>query len=146
MAGLLISGPAGGGKSEAARQELAASGEPAVILDVQQIYAILLGLERDPSTGRYPQRLERDAHALRLAEYLRRVAITAAVARGIRAITTNSDGDPERRRFLLSELGPGATELVIDPGYDEITRRLSVDGNISPQCAQARSRWFDRRG
>ena len=146
MAGLLISGPAGGGKSEAARQELAASGEPAVILDVQQIYAILLGLERDPSTGRYPERREADAHALRLAEYIRRAAISAALVRGIRAITTNSDGDGERRRFLLGELGQGSTETVLDPGYDAITRRLSVDGQLSSQCASARSRWFDRRG
>ena len=94
MANLLISGPAGAGKSEAARQELAASNEPGVILEIQELYASLLGLRRDPETGRYPERRESDAHALRLAEYLRRVGITASVARGIRVITSNSDSRP----------------------------------------------------
>lgn len=124
---------------------MAASNEPAVLAEVQTLYAALLGVERLES-GRYPERLESQSHALRMAEYLRRIILTAGLARGLRVITSSSDGDAERRRFLLSELGPSSTELVIDPGYDEITRRLSVDGNISQQCAQARSRWFDRRG
>ena len=108
MPNLLISGSAGSGKSAAAREELAASNEPAIIAEIQPLYAALLGIERGPD-GRYPERRESDAHALRLAEYLRRAAITASVARGIRVITTNSDSDLDRRAFLLNELGPGAT-------------------------------------
>ena len=72
-----------------------------------------------PATGRYPERLERDAHALlRLAEYLRRAAITASVARGIRVITTNSAmATAARRETLLQRTRTGRrTERIIDPG------------------------------
>ena len=142
MPNLLISGSAGSGKSEAAREELAASGEPGVILEIQPLYAALLGIERDPATGRYPERDERDAHALRLAEYLRRAGITAAVERGIRVITTNSDSDLARRRFLLGELGSGATERIVTVDYDVAVLRLrGPDGEISDQCLSAIRRW-----
>ena len=145
MANLLISGSAGSGKSEAAREELAASNEPGVILEIQEIYASLLGIRRDPATGRYPERLERDAHALRLAEYLRRVAITAAVARGIRVITSNSDSDLERRQFLLRELGPGSVERIVSVDYDvAISNLQGPDGATSEQCRQAVERWYKR--
>ena len=145
MPNLLISGSAGSGKSEAARAELAASAEPGVILEIQELYAALLGLRRDPATGRYPERLERDAHALRLAEYLRRVAITASVARGLRVITSNSDSDPERRALLLRELGPGATERIVNVSYDVAVSNLQgPNGATSEQCRQAVERWYKR--
>ena len=147
MPNLLISGPAGAGKSAAARQELAASNEPGVILEIQEFYAILLGIRRDPETGRFPERVEADAHALRLAEYLRRVAITASVARGIKTITSNSDGDVTRRRFLLGELGPGAVERVIDPGFEiSVSNLQGPNGATSDQCRLAVARWFERGG
>ena len=86
-----------------------------------------------------------NAHALRLAEYLRRVAITASVARGIRVITSNSDSDLDRRAFLLRELGPGATERVIDPGFDvSISNLQGPNGITSDQCAAAVERWYKR--
>ncbi len=144
MANLLISGSAGSGKSEAARAELEASNEPGVILEIQELYAALLGIRRGPD-GRYPERLERDAHALRLAEYLRRVAITAAVARGLRVITSNSDSDPERRALLLRELGPGATERIVTVSYDvAISNLQGPNGATSEQCQQAVERWYKR--
>ena len=149
MANLLISGVAGAGKSEAGRLELAASNEPAVILEIQELYASLLGQRRDPATGRYPERLERDSHALRLAEYLRRVAITAAVARGIRVITSNSDSDLARRRFLLGELGPGSVERIVNVDYDiAISNLQGPNGATSDQCREAVERWYKggRRG
>ena len=140
---LLISGVAGAGKSEAARQELAASNEPAILAEIQPLYAALLGIDRDPATGRYPERLERDSHALRLAEYLRRAAITAAVARGIRVITSNSDSDPVRRQFLLSELGSGARERIVSVSYDvAISNLQGPNGATSEQCRQAVERWY----
>ena len=142
---LLISGSAGSGKSEATRAELAASNEPAIVLEVQEIYAALLGLRRDPATGRYPERQERDSHALPLSEYLRRVAITAAVARGIRVITSNSDSDLDRRQFLLKELGPGATERIVTVDYDvAISNLQGPNGATSDQCRQAVERWHKR--
>ena len=149
MPNLLISGSAGSGKSAAAREELAASNEPAIIAEIQPLYAALLGLERDPVTRRYPERLERDAHALRLAEYLRRAAITASVARGIRVITTNSDSDLDRRQFLLRELGPGSVERIVTVDYDvAISNLQGPNGATSDQCRRAVERWHKggRRG
>ena len=58
----------------------------------------------------------RDERLLPIVEYTRRAVIGAAVARDIEVIATNSDGDPERRAFLLGELGAGATERIVDPG------------------------------
>ena len=61
-------------------------------------------------------------------------------------VTTNSDGSPERRALLLSRLGPGAVEQVLDPGLDIVTQRLSnPDGSIDEQCVQAMGRWYNRR-
>ena len=143
MAGLLISGPAGAGKSSRARQVLAQKAGPAVLIEFQEIYADLLGIDRLPS-GRYPERREEDAYALPIVEYIRRVAIGAARDREIDAIVTNSDGDPERRRALLGFIGPDALEEVVDPGEDVVRRRLSVSGRLSRQCNQAVNRWYRR--
>ena len=70
--------------------------------------------------------------------------IGAAQERGVDVVTTNSDGSPERRALLLSRLGPGATEQIIDPGIDLVTERLSVEGLLDPQCNEAIQRWFGR--
>ena len=145
MPGTLISGPAGAGKSERARQVLGETLGPAVLVEFQEIYAMLLGIERLPS-GRYPERLDRHAYALPLTEYVRRTAITAARERDIHAIVTNSDGTPERRTALLGFLGPGSAEIVVDPGEEVVTRRLSGrDGKLSEQCREAKNRWYGNR-
>lgn len=138
----LLSGPAGGGKSQEARRLLEVAAVPTVLTDFQDLYAALLGLRRDPETGRYPERLGRHAFALATAEYLRRAAITAAREREIDVIVTNSDGDPGRRAQLLAAMGPGAVESILDPGRDEVIRRLSVEGVLSDQCGRAIERWY----
>ena len=93
--------------------------------------------------GRYPLRDER---LLPLTEYARRAIITGAVAREIDVIATNSDGDPERRAFLLSTLGAGATERIVDPGRDVVAARLAdpATGDLSPECDAAIRRWYGR--
>ena len=145
MPNLLISGPAGAGKSQEVRRLLEASTEPMVAADFQSILAAILMLERDPVTGRYPQRRESQASwSLPLAEYVRMTIIGAAQERGIEVVTTNSDGSPERRALLLSRLGPGATERVIDPGLNIVTQRLSVEGTLDPACKEAINRWYTR--
>ena len=141
---MLLSGPAGAGKSERARQILADANVPTVMFDLQTFYASLLGIERLPD-GRYPQRAVEDAHALGVAEYLRRAAITGATQEGIEVVTTNSDGDPTRRQQLLALLGANAVEEIIDPGIAVVTERLSVDGVLSEQCTAAISRWYQMR-
>ena len=70
--------------------------------------------------------------------------IGAAQERGIDVVTTNSDGSPERRALLLSRLGPGATETIIDPGLNIVTERLSVNGTLSDQCSDSIQRWYGR--
>ena len=72
MPNVLLSGPAGAGKSAAAKEILDAADAPTVVIDFQSLYASVLGIERDPETGRYPERLLSQAYGLALAEYIRR--------------------------------------------------------------------------
>ena len=118
---VLLSGPAGAGKTAEARRILEAYPGPAVALDFQTIYAALLLLER-MADGRYPPREPQHQFAYPLVEYLRRAALTAAKNRDIGVVLTNSDSDP---------------------GRDVVVERLSdADGNLSIQCGDAIRRWF----
>ena len=86
-----------------------------MVADFQAILVALTLLERLPS-GRYPER--NPAHAawlLPLTEYTRQSVISGAQARDIDLLVTNSDGSPERRNYLLSRMGPGSQEVVLDP-------------------------------
>ena len=143
MAGILLSGPAGSAKSALARRLLAESTELAAIADFQLVYRALTDVERGRD-GRYPLRNE---GLLPLTEYVRRAIIGGAVARDITVIATNSDGDPERRAFLLGQLGAGATERIIDPGRNIVEARLSdpETGVLSSECDQAIGRWYSRK-
>ena len=140
---ILISGPAGSSKSAVARQIIEDDPGLVVQADFQQIHVALSGAVRDPSTGLYP---ERDGRLNPLTEYVRRAVITGAVARDIRVIVTNSDGDPARRAFLLEQLGDGATERVVDPGREVVRARLSdsITGELSGACGEAVDRWYGR--
>ncbi len=142
---VLLVGPAGAGKSQAARALLAEATEPTIVADFSAIHAALTLAERGPD-GRFPARTARTVALLPIAEYVRRAAITAATERDIAVIATNSDGDPERRAFLLGLLGPGAVQRVIDPGRDVVEARLadSLTGELSDDCGQAIARWYDR--
>ena len=106
----------------------------------------MLLLERLPN-GRYPERNPAVAsYMIPLAEAIRQAAVTIAGERGIDVLLTNSDGSPARRQHLLSRLGPGASEMIVDPGFDIVTERLSnPNGTISEQCVEARDRWYSRR-
>lgn len=142
MPGALISGPAGGGKSQVARDLLNEATEPTVQADFQSIVVALLALVRGPN-GKYPVR---PSWVLGLAEQVRQSIITAATAREISIIITNSDGDPVRRAALLSKLGPGSVERIVDPSESVVRTRLAdpVTGELSPECGKAISRWFSR--
>ena len=144
MASILLSGPAGSGKSQEARRLLASASVPTIMIEYQELYASCLGLRRNPETGRYPPRRPQDAFALPMAEYLRQAAISGALAQELDIVLSNSDGDADRRNFLLGRLGPGATERIIDPGIEVVTQRLSVDGTLDPACADALARWYGR--
>ena len=146
MASILLSGPPGAGKSQEARRLLAAASVPTVAIDFQELLASLLLQRRNPETGRYPPRRPQDAYALPMAEYGRQALISGAIAQELDVVLTNSDGDTDRRNFLLGRLGPLATERVIDPGLEIVTERLSVQGTLDPDCAAAISRWYGRLG
>ena len=141
---ILLSGPAGAGKTALARELLSQFQGPGVVADFQSILAALLLLVRD-SNGRYPPRLETQGYALPIAEYVRRAIMTVAAESEIEVIVTNSDGDPTRRNFLLAQLGPGAIERVIDPGIDVVKTRLAdANGLLSVSCGDAINRWYKR--
>ena len=144
MASILLSGPSGGGKSAAARELLAAAVVPTIMIEFQDLYASVLGIRRNPETGRYPPRRPQDAYALPMAEYLRQSAVTGAIKQDLEIVLSNSDGDADRRAFLLGRLGPTASERVINPGISVVTERLSVDGTLDPDCRLAIQRWFGR--
>ena len=111
--------------------------------DFQAILSALLLLERD-ANGRYPPRLASDSHALPVAEYKRQSGMTAASGQQVDTIVTNSDGNADRRAFLLGRMGPGAAEVVIDPGIDVVVQRLSGPEGLTDQCGQAIQRWYSR--
>ena len=142
MASILISGPSGAAKSAMARRLFVEHGGLVVIADFQSLYAALTGDVRGPD-GRYPLRDER---LLPLTEYVRRAAVTGAVNREVDVIATNSDGASERRKFLLEQLGAGATERIVDPGRDVVTARLAdpETGILSDECDSAIGRWYSR--
>ena len=139
----LISGPAGAGKTQLARQLLQTLRGRGVVADFQAIYAALLLLERLPN-GRYPERDPLDRHALPLAEYVRRAIITGAEDAQLETIVTNSDGDIGRRQFLVEAMGPGTVERIVDPGLAVVRQRLAVDDVVSDQCEDAIQRWYGR--
>ena len=143
MASVLLSGPAGAAKSQLAARLRRENTRLTVLAEFQALYAALTGDVRGPD-GRYPLREE---GLLAITEYTRRAVIGAAVARGIEVIATNSDGDPDRRTFLLGQLGEGATERIVDPGRDIVSARLAdpTTGELSEECSAAISRWYGRR-
>ena len=144
MPGILLSGPAGAGKSRRARLLLLSLGLTGILVDFQSIYASLLGIERGPN-GRYPPRLLQDSYALPLVERMRLAIIAFIIQQELTPIVTNSDGNKQRRQFLLSRMGGGATEVVVDPGISVVRQRLAEpDGTITDQCEEAINRWYGR--
>ena len=140
---ILLSGPAGGAKSQLARDLLLEATEPTVQADFQSIVVALLALVRDKD-GLYPVRPD---FVLPIAEYTRQAVITGATARELSIILTNSDGDPGRRRALLERLGAGATERIVDPGQGVVEKRLQdARGELSSDCSRAVGRWYGRVG
>ena len=141
MPNTLVSGPAGAGKSNLARELLAQVQGPGAIVDFNSIYTAMLLLRRGDD-GSYPERDPADAHLLALAEYVRKAMITGAREMDIEIIATNSSGSPQRREYLRGLLGPGAVEVVVDPGRAVVEQRLSVNGVLSQQCQDGINRWF----
>ena len=143
---VIISGPAGAGKTERAGEiiaELQAEGLKPIAADFQTLYAALRLLSRGED-GRYPQREENDAYILGMTEYLRSTIARRALADDMPVVVTISErAEGSRYQALAALLGGAAREETIDPGVDEIVRRLGGPGRtISSQCFEAINRWY----
>ena len=148
MPNRLLSGPAGANKSERARELLESATKPTVAADFTSLFNAVRLVERGPG-GRFPERTAADEVYLPIAESLRRELIRSATRRGMDVVATNSDGNLSRRRelaALLSSAELDEVEEIIDPGEDEVTRRLSSrrTGRLSRACSNAIGRWYRR--
>ena len=146
MANLLLSGPAGAGKSSLL-QVLLGEGPITIGIDYQQLMAALTGVVRN-AAGRYPLR---EAVLVPVVDRIRLAAIELAVEAGFRVVATNSSGDPVRRQLLLdllSTAGELAEEQVIDPGREAVRARMSdpATGEVGRDCEKAIARWYDPSG
>ena len=144
---VLLSGPAGGGKSSLLQVFFEGEGPLTVGVDFQALYGALTGAVRN-AAGRYPLR---EAALVPLVDQIRLFAIREAVAGGHRVIATNSSGSPVRRQLLMDLLSAGgavAEERVVDPGREVVEARLSdpATGELSPECEQAIARFYSPAG
>ena len=142
---ILLSGPAGSGKSARARELLSQATKPTIVADFTSLFNAVRLIERQPD-GTFPVRTDRDNVYLPIAETMRREAIRQARQRGLEIVATNSDGDARRRTALVASLGEGAVEEVIDPGEQVVRARLAdaISGELSSSCEGAINRWYRR--
>ena len=140
----VIAGPAGGGKSQVVEEERT-TGD--VVIDFTSLYVAMTGVQRDPATGRYPERLDGDPR-IGLVSEVRDHAIAAAAERELDGFVTTSDSRPESLdRFARLAAGPGveaAVIRIIDPGEEVVRARLAdpVTGQLSSGCESALGRWY----
>ena len=121
-----------------------AEGLEPIAADFQSLYAALLLVSRNED-GRFPERADDAAYILGMVEYIRSTIARRALADDMPVVATISERpDGTRYRALAALLGGAAREETIDPGVEEIVRRLGGPGNtISSQCMEAITRWYD---
>lgn len=132
MALRILRGPAGAGKS----QEI----EPGTLrADLTALWVALFGYERGPD-GKYP---ERTAEEAAVASYLKAAVVRHAAREGLPGVVTTSDSSPEAVE-RLREQGATAGVQTVDPGIDEVRRRLAdpTTGRLSAACEEAIRRWY----
>ena len=146
MPSVLISGPAGTGKTKLALATLGTTGRNAILADFTAVFNAVTGTRRDPATGRFPIRRGPEQAFLPITERLRQDVIRRGREMGFDIVATNSDGSPARRRRLLELLGPGSKEIVLDPGEETVVDRLKAKetGILDPECGKAIGRWYTR--
>ena len=137
----LIQGPAGGAKSQLAR-ELLDAGEVDVQVDATSLWAALVGAVRGPD-GRYPTR-EDDDPGLPVALYMMPVAVRRSLEDGRSVVVSTSRAGQEARwRAVAEDAGASFSVRTVDPGEDVVRARLAeADGNLSAECDRAIRRWY----
>ena len=141
----LLQGPAGSGKSQAAR-DLLANGEVTLVADITALWAAISGAQRDPETGRYPVREDSDP-ALPVARYVQETVVRRGLEAGEEvAVTTSRRGQEARWNEIAADSGRLFSVRTIDPGFDVVSARLAdpVTGTLSGACSRALSRWYVR--
>ena len=143
----LLRGPAGSGKSGKARAMLE-GGEDDVLADYTAIWAAITAAERDPSTGKYPERVTGDA-LLPLVSYVKSTIARAGLQRGFRVVVTTSDSaeaEVDKWRDMATGEGARFSTVTADPGEDVVRARLMTDPNtgeaLSAECQKALRRWY----
>ena len=139
---LLVEGPAGSGKSQEVARMLAA-GELGIVADLTGLWAALRGMERLPD-GKYPVRLDDDPTVRTgLASYARAAVVRQALREGLATAVTSGTPDMATKwAAVAAEHDAPFAVTTIDPGQPTVTARLAVDGELSPQCQKAVSRWY----
>ena len=140
---ILFEGPAGSGKSELAREALAA-GEVDVLADLTAIWAALTGARRGPD-GKYPTRRDTDPIILSgMAAYIRRTVVRQALRQDLRAaVMTGTRGLAVEYGAIAHEYGAAFEVRTVDPGEFEVRKRLAAPGGkLDPECEKAIARWY----
>ena len=132
----VVAGPAGSGKSEWVRDHV---DRDDVVIDVGRLLpALFPGLE-----GLVRGDLDREA--LRFTSWLRMFLIHEAVRRGLKGYVTTAD--PGAIDRLLEAVGGtrAADLIVIDPGREEVLRRLAESQpGRGDACQAAVDKWYSQ--
>ncbi|MCY3812451.1 MAG: AAA family ATPase [Gammaproteobacteria bacterium] len=137
---LLLEGPAGSGKSQAA-EALIASGQFHLLADLTALWAAIRAMRRD-AEGRYPVRQDDDP-GLSLAAYIRAAVVRQALREDLNVVVTSATpGTATKWAGIAEELGAEFQVRTINPGYAEAARQLAQGGPLSAECAKALARWF----
>ena len=138
---VLVEGPAGAGKSQAAAAMLR-DGRADVLADTTALWAALRAMERGPD-GRYPVRLDSDP-GLGPARYGQTAIAAEALRSGFRVIATTARPDQGPRWGALArEHGAAFETVTIDPGEARVRAALAdADGELPEACERAVGRWY----
>ena len=137
----LIEGPAGGGKSQLAR-DMKEAGEIHLVADITGLWAAVTLAQRGPD-GKYPPRLSNDP-GLDAARYLQTTLVRFGLSQGLNVgVTTSQGGQIPKWQSLADSMDTFLGVRTVDPGQSVARERLAdANGNLDPECEDALARWY----